>query len=142
VELLLQRDPSVDGTTMGKLFVEGRFECLTLEDPVRDGPKISDETAIPAGRYRVLVTLSQRFGRMLPLLVDVPGFTGVRIHPGNTSADTSGCILVGQSRAHDSIASSRLAMAELQPQIAGALARGDDVFITVANPLKERTLIA
>jgi hypothetical protein len=90
MELLLQRKPSADGCTIGQLFVDGVFCVFTLEDVVRDGPKIAHETAIPAGRYRVDVTRSQRFGRMLPILLTVPGFDGIRIHPGNVAADTSG----------------------------------------------------
>jgi hypothetical protein len=138
MELMLLREPSVDGCTIGKLSVDGGFECFTLEDVIRNGPKISDQTAIPPGRYRVVITMSNRFGRMLPQLVDVPGFEGIRIHPGNTAADTSGCILVGQSRANDSVSSSRLAMEQLQRKIAGALARNQDVFITVVNPAAGR----
>jgi Steigviridae/Suoliviridae L,D-carboxypeptidase/transpeptidase len=140
MELRLQRRPSTDGCTLGQLFVNGLFEAFTLEDIVRDGPKIQHQTAIPAGRYRVEITPSERFGRMLPILLDVPGFTGVRIHPGNTAADTSGCILVGERSTVDHIEDSRLAMMALQPKIAGALARGDEVWITIvdaaaANPL-------
>ena len=131
MELLLKRQPSVDGCTPGALFVDGTFEVFTLEDVVRSGPKLAHETAIPPGRYGVIVTHSNRFGRMLPLVLDVPGFTGIRIHPGNTAGDTSGCILVGLSRQHDSIASSRLAMASLQPKIAGAIARNEGVFLTI-----------
>jgi Family of unknown function (DUF5675) len=134
MELMLQREPSADGCTIGKLSVDGGFECFTLEDVIRDGPKIADRTAVPPGRYRIAITLSHRFGRMLPQLLDVPGFDGIRIHPGNTAADTSGCILVGQSRANDSVSSSRLAMEQLQRKIAGALARSQDVFITILNP--------
>lgn len=127
----LYREPSSKVSTIGRLSVDGVYECWTLEDVVRDGPKVMHETAIPAGMYRVVMTRSQRFGVMLPLLLDVPDFTGIRIHAGNTDADTSGCILVGQSRAHDSILSSRLALAALQPKIAGALARGERVSIVV-----------
>lgn len=133
MELLLQREPSMDGCTIGRLFVDGVAECFTLEDQVRTGPKVMHETAIPPGRYRLDITRSQRFGRMLPILLNVPGFSGVRIHPGNTDADTSGCILVGQGRANESIVSSRLALGALQPKIAGALARHEDVHITVEN---------
>jgi hypothetical protein len=134
MELLLLREPSADGCTIGKLSIDGGFECFTLEDIIRDGSKITHQTAIPPGRYPVVITMSTRFGRMLPQLVGVPGFEGIRIHPGNTAADTSGCILVGQSRANDSISSSRLAMEQLQRKIASALARSEDVFITVVNP--------
>jgi hypothetical protein len=134
MELMLLREPSVDGCTIGKLSVDGGFECFTLEDVIRNGPKVADQTAIPPGRYRVVITMSNRFHRMLPELVNVPGFEGIRIHPGNTATDTSGCILVGQSRANDSISSSRLAMEQLQKKIASALVRNQDVFLTVVNP--------
>jgi hypothetical protein len=137
MDLLMRRDPSADGSTIGRLFIDGIFEAFTLEDVVRPGPKVMHETAIPAGRYQVDITMSERFQRMLPVLLDVPGFTGVRIHPGNTNADTSGCILIGQSRAHDSISSSKLAMQALQPKIAGALARGEQVFITIEDAAPE-----
>lgn len=133
MELLLQRQPSADGCTLGVLFVDGVRECWTLEDVVRSGSKVPGQTAIPAGRYRVVITLSNRFGRQLPLLCDVPGFEGIRIHPGNIAANTDGCVLVGQDKAVDSILGSRLALAALQPKIAGALARHEDVFITIQN---------
>lgn len=127
----LYREPSSRESTIGRMGINGVFACFSLEDVVRDGPKVPGATAIPAGRYRVDITRSQRFGCMLPLLLDVPGFEGVRIHAGNTAADTSGCILVGQSRAHDSVLSSRLALAALQPKIAGALAKGESVSIVI-----------
>ena len=132
--LLLKRRPTTDNCTLGDLFVDGVHEAFTLEDVVREGPKVMHETAIPPGRYRVDITLSARFGRLLPELVDVPGFTGIRIHSGNTSADTSGCILVGRSQTADRVSESRVAMDALQPKIAAALARGEDVRITIENP--------
>jgi hypothetical protein len=132
MDLLLQRRSSSDGCTLGQLFVDGRAQCFTLEDVVRAGPKLAGMTAIPFGRYRVVITKSQRFGRMLPLLLEVPSFTGVRIHCGNMAADTEGCILVGQTPISASaIGSSRLALDALLPQIADALARGDEVWLTV-----------
>jgi hypothetical protein len=138
MELMLFREPSVDGCTIGKLSIDGGFECFTLEDILRDGPKVADQTAIPPGRYRIVITMSNRFKRMLPQLLDVPGFAGIRIHSGNTSDDTSGCILVGQSRANDSISSSKLAMEQLQRKIAASLARSENVFITIVNPAAGR----
>lgn len=130
--ITLRREPSSDGCTIGRLFVDGRSECWTLEDVERP-VKVAGQTAIPAGRYDVTITLSQRFGRMLPLLANVPNFTGIRIHAGNTAADTEGCILVGQQRGLRSIQQSALALAHLQPQIAGALARGERVEIEVSG---------
>jgi hypothetical protein len=95
MKLKLLREKSSDDTTIGKLYIENEFFCYTLEDKVRD-KKVYGETAIPIGTYKVVITWSPRFKRQLPLLVDVPGFDGIRIHPGNTHKDTEGCILVGE----------------------------------------------
>lgn len=130
--LTILREPSAEGCTIGRLSVNDRFECWTLEDAER-AVKIAGQTAIPRGRYAVMLTRSERFGRTLPLLLNVPGFSGVRIHAGNTAADTEGCILVGQQRGLRSIQQSKLALAHLQPQIAGALARGETVTIDISG---------
>jgi hypothetical protein len=107
----LQLDPDV---TIGGLTVDGEWECWTLEDPVRpNGVKIWGETAIPAGQYVVDITYSTRFKRDLPLLMDVKGFEGIRIHVGNTHEDTHGCILVGMDRLTKSIGHSRMAFDRL-----------------------------
>ena len=87
--------------TIGKLYIDGKYFCDTLEDQVRDlakERKIPGRTAIPAGVYEVIVNISPRFRRKLPRLLDVPGFDGILIHRGNTAEDTSGCILVGENR--------------------------------------------
>lgn len=82
--------------TIGELFIDGMFFCDTLEDTVReDGIKIYGETAIPAGTYKGIINHSNRFKKDMPLLLNVPNFEGIRIHAGNTSEDTHGCILVG-----------------------------------------------
>ena len=120
MELLLQREPSSEACTLGGLLVDGRSFCWTLEDPVRERPgepvanwKIPGRTAIPAGRYRVRLTWSQRFRRVLPLLDEVPGFAGIRIHAGNMAEDTEGCILVGFGRIRDGVTESRRALEAL-----------------------------
>ena len=104
------------------VFPDG-YVCQTLEDPVRQaGVKIAGETAIPSGTYRVSITMSTKFGKLLPLLANVPNYSGIRIHPGNTTADTSGCILVATSRGkHNDIVSSKEAMEQVQKRIAAAL---------------------
>jgi hypothetical protein len=116
--------------TIGELMVDGEHECYTLEDVVRTGPKVFGETAIPYGTYKVIVTRSNRFQRDLPLLLGVVGFDGIRIHPGNTAADTSGCLLVGQHHTSTSVTESRLAFDALFPKIRNAIDAGEEVTIT------------
>ena len=104
--------------TISSLTIDGRYLCDVLEDPVRIfGPrgegKIKGNTAIPAGIYRVIRTMSPRFKRILPLLLDVPFFDGIRIHPGNTAADTEGCILPGLNKVVGKVIDSRIWFGEL-----------------------------
>ena len=74
--------------TIGKLYIDGKYFCDTLEDTVRaPGVKIPGRTAIPAGKYQIEITESIRFNRLMPIIKDVPGFSGVRIHSGNTAED-------------------------------------------------------
>lgn len=112
MELLLKRLHKTSNSTIGELYVNGVFECYTLED-VERVVKIKNETAIPKGKYKVVITYSNRFKRDLPLLLNVPNFEGVRIHSGNTNHDTEGCILVGLTRSKDFIGNSRKAFAKL-----------------------------
>jgi hypothetical protein len=120
--------------TIGELYVDGVRSCFTLEDVVRsDGEKVYGETAIPAGRYRVVITFSNRFQHDMPLLVDVPNFEGIRIHPGNTAVDTHGCLLVGMDRHGDSILNSRVAYASVFADIRDAIDRGEEVWIDVKD---------
>lgn len=81
--------------TAGRLFLNGVFECFTLEDP-RQEFKIKHETCIPEGKYPVIINRSNRFNKLMPLICNVHNFSGVRIHTGNTVKDTSGCVLVGK----------------------------------------------
>ena len=92
--------------TIGKMYLNGEYFCDTLEDAIRP-VKIPNETAIPAGTYKVEVTYSPRFKRNLPLLVDVPNYTGIRIHNGSNKDHTSGCILVGFNTAKGKLTNSR-----------------------------------
>ncbi len=138
MNLVLQREVLTSESTIGRLSVENEHICFTLEDVVRvDGVKVFGETAIPANLYKVGISRSARFGKELPILYDVPGFTGIRIHAGNTKADTHGCILVGLTKGKDSIGQSRAAMEKLQPLIQEALDRGEEVWLDIRNPEKE-----
>lgn len=144
--LELRREPSSQNCTLGSLYIDGEFECFTLEDIVREVPeqavekwKIPGETAIPAGTYEVIVNTSTRFQRLLPLLLDVPGFGGVRIHSGNVAADTEGCILVGAQQGSAAVLESRLAFIALFSKIQAAIERGETVYIRITNPSLEPT---
>lgn len=134
MNLRLIREPtSPEGATLGILCVNGVFECWTLEDAVREAKVVPGGTAIPAGRYKVIVTESLRFQRRLPLLLSVPGFTGIRIHAGNTTADTEGCILPGTTRVPNMVKNSRVAFQRLFERIEAALAQGEAVWIEIEN---------
>jgi len=78
-----------DTHTVGKMYVDGVYECYTLEDVVRNGTKVLGKTAIPTGEYKLIIDASVRFKQDMPHILDVPNFTGVRIHSGNTSAELS-----------------------------------------------------
>lgn len=134
MKLRLVREQYRPDSTIGRMFVDDVFECFTLEDGVRT-QKIRGETAIPAGAYRVTVDDSPRFKRKLPRLHDVPNFSGVLIHPGNTAADTEGCILVGRKwqPGEEAIGASRVAFDALFPKIVSTIARGEAVSIEVVQ---------
>jgi hypothetical protein len=134
MKLELKRKDKRKDCTIGELYVDGKFECYTLEDVVRDnGVKVDGATAIPTGTYGLSITFSNRFQKPLPLLANVPNFVGVRIHSGNSSLDTEGCILVGRTKAsQNSIGESKLAFAHLFPQLEAALARKESVTITIS----------
>lgn len=134
--LTLNRQPTWSKTTLGILFVDGERECYTLEDQVRPkGEKIYGETAIPAGRYRVIVAPSPSFGRSMPRLVGVPNFEGVLVHWGNSAEDTLGCIITG-SAVSDArhVVASRAAFDTLFPKIEAACACGE-VWIEVKDAI-------
>jgi hypothetical protein len=137
MKIILSRTTFGD-STIGRLFVNGVFQCWTLEDKVREilgRPvaewKVQNQTAIPVGEYEVKLTFSGRFQKVLPILLNVPGFSGIRIHAGNTKEDTEGCILLGLGVAGSGITQSRAAMTQFQSKLELAIKAGERVTIKV-----------
>lgn len=141
MELLLTRQFKTDQSTIGELTINGVHECYILEDVDRelDGhmtiseisqKKIHAKTAIPTGKYEVAITYSNRFNKLLPLLLGVKGYEGIRIHSGNNSADTEGCLLPGVSIKSNMVLNSKVAFNNLFSKIKAALQK-EKVFITV-----------
>lgn len=123
-------------STIGELWAEKLYICDTIEDKVRPkGIKIGGKTAIPAGKYKVEITYSPKFKCKMPILIDVPNFTGIRIHKGNSSDDTSGCILPGywDGIHSDYVSNSTLAYTKVFNTINGEIKKGNEVFIQINN---------
>lgn len=142
MEITLTRFQFTEKTTIGDLVIPTflhTFFCLEDKDrnlyqktPLTDiaHTKVMGKTAIPYGRYEVAMTWSERFKKIMPLLLDVPGFAGIRIHAGNTAEDTDGCLLVGMEALESSIIRSRDAINIVYPILSEACAR-EKVFITI-----------
>ncbi len=134
MELLLQRKYKKQTYTIGTLSVNGAYFCDTLENPVRDltkEKKIKGNTAIPAGRYRVVLNWSPRFGKVLPLLLNVPHFEGIRIHSGNKVIDTDGCILVGRNTIQGMLIDSKITKDKLMQILISANNRQEEIWINI-----------
>lgn len=137
MKLKVERRFLKPGYTIGRLEVDGKYFCDTLEDRVRDlsrEKKIPGETAIPAGIYDVVVNISPRFKRKLPRLLNVPGFEGILIHRGNTPEDTAGCILVGENKAKGRVINSTPYELRLTEMIERAQSAGESITIEIVEP--------
>lgn len=146
MEIKLTREHFNDICTIGSLTIEGDdIHLFTIEDVDRKLTQTDDlatikdikvfgKTAIPYGRYEVVMTFSNRFKQLMPLLLNVPGFEGVRIHAGNTDKDTEGCLLVGYQKdvVNNRILQSRPAIAELYMLINEAI-KTQKVYITICK---------
>ena len=149
MELDLYRRSKVQTRTPGDLSLDGAYFCHTLEDVVRDRDvdldgdidvddvkkfKVYGETAIPAGRYPVVLEHSPKYGPDTLTIKDVPGFTGIRVHPGNTEKDTEGCLILGEDFTPDyTVVRSRPAVLRLTVAVSTALIRAEKVWITIHN---------
>jgi hypothetical protein len=129
--------------TISKLYINGVYECDVLEDTDRDlnhdgdindngEGKVFGQTAIPAGTYQIDLTYSNRFKKILPLLESVPGFDGIRIHPGNTAVDTHGCLLVGKNTEIGKVTQSKVTFEKLMTKLVDAHEMKETIFITIS----------
>lgn len=141
MEILLKRVAKRETYTIGKLYINNEYQCDTLEDTDRgltqDMPldkikaiKVYSQTAIPTGRYQVIWSYSNKFKRSLPLLLNVPGFEGIRIHNGNTPAHTSGCPLLGENKVVGQVINSIATCNRILPKIEDAC-KYEKVYITI-----------
>lgn len=118
MELKVNRYKSKNKVTIGELWMNGKFFCMTLEDEIRPLlDKIFGGTAIPSGKYTLAMTYSNRFQQYMPQVLNVPGFEGIRIHPGNTIADTNGCLLIGETANEVQVFNSKDAFNKLIAEI-------------------------
>jgi hypothetical protein len=144
MDIWLWRDPSEATYTLGQMFVDTHFECDTLEDVQRPlGEKVPGATAIPLGKYQVVVAYSPHFHRLMPHLLDVPYFTGILMHWGVSDLSTEGCIILGKrvhnpdavfnADAKDLIVDSHTTFDHFFAQLVRALDSGEEAWITISS---------
>lgn len=142
MEIQVNRIARKDGYTIGRMSLNGVYFCDTLEDTDRSlnaamsldeilSKKRKGITAIPTGKYDVILTFSPRFKRVLPLLLSVKGYEGVRIHAGNTTEDTEGCLLVGENKAKGQVLNSRATLERLMSVLLECEKRKEKISITI-----------
>lgn len=141
MEIRLKRIAKRDSYTIGRLIIDGKYYCDTLEDKDRGltknmdlseikNKKVYGQTAIPAGRYQIIWSYSAKFKKSLPLLLNVPGYEGIRIHSGNTNVDTLGCILLGENKEVGKVLNSVATCNKILPTIKDACQK-EKVYITI-----------
>lgn len=135
MKLELQRFEFSEISTIGRLLIDGVQFCYILEDVDRklecDAEKVYGKTAIPRGTYKIVLDYSNRFKRVLPRLLDVPGYVGVRIHPGNDAEDTDGCLLPGSTWRKDWVSNSRVTFDQLFDQLEQADESGEPIEVSI-----------
>lgn len=136
MKLTLSREVMTNEYTLGSLFLNGARFGYTCEDRDRKledvpGAKIKGQTAIPRGTYQLKATLSARFKKTLPILLNVPGFEGVRIHAGNSASDSEGCPLLGEIRTADGVRKCADVVSRLTEMLLDAESRGEECWIEI-----------
>ena len=137
MELKNERIYKGEDYTIGELYINGDFFCNVLEDKVRllnsYEDKVYGETAIPIGRYKVILSYSNHFKRIMPEIVNVEFFKGVRIHAGNSKKDTEGCLLVGECRdvKEGFIYNSKKTYNKLFKILQDAVNRNEEIYLSI-----------
>ena len=142
MEIIVRRIAKKDTYTIGHMYINGVYVCDTLEDKDRGldstmsvsyikSKKVYGKTAIPTGTYTVAYTYSNKFKKMMPLVQNVKGFDGIRMHSGNTAADTLGCLLLGENKEVGKILNSRATCAKVYPMIKAASDKGERITVTI-----------
>ena len=142
MEIEVRRTEFYPECTHGKLYIDDEYLCDTLEDQDRDfnrdgditdkgEGKVYGQTAIPRGRYELVLKVSARFGKTLPTILNVPGFTGVLIHSGNTPEETKGCILLGARQKRGRVMNSRFFMLRFMEIVKPAFEEGEKIYLSV-----------
>ena len=153
LELLVDRKYKKETYTIGNLYVDGEWFCNTLEDKDRglkssmsleeiNEAKVYAETAIPAGRYKVIMDVvspkynrvkwyKDNFGGRMPRLENVKGFSGVLIHPGTTAVDSAGCIIVGLNKKKGNVLESRVTFTKLWKKLEEAYKSKKTIYLTI-----------
>lgn len=142
MELHLKRTYKGESYTIGHLYINDTYFCDTIEDKDRglydymnvgeiSGIKVKHETAIPYGRYKVTLSMSNHFKKVLPEIHNVKGFTGVRIHAGNTEQDSSGCLIVGENKVKGKVINSKMTMNKLMAFLESAVERNEEINLTI-----------
>ena len=133
-ELKIKRATYTATSTIGEMTLDGKHICWTLEDKVRGlkEAKVYGKTAIPAGRYQVIIDHSNAFGKDMPHVLNVPGFEGIRIHQGNHEIDSLGCVLIGLQKGPDAIFDSAKAFQIFMPVLKTLLKAGS-VFLVIED---------
>lgn len=142
MEITLDRAWKKDGYTISRLFINGERICEALEDTDRGLKqsmsleeikklKIYGKTAIPSGRYKVVMSYSPKFKKVLPEVLDVKGYSGIRIHRGNTAKDTLGCVLPGLNQRKGTVLYSTKWTNVIISEISSAIKRGEEVWLNI-----------
>lgn len=144
MKLRLERRYRKSDYCIGKLYIDNKYFSDTLEDPDRglydsmsikeiQQLKVKGDTCIPYGTYNVTITYSPKFKRNLPLINNVKGFEGIRIHGGNTNKDTQGCPLLGFNKAKGKVLNSKDTVSKFITIVQQALSKGEKVTIEICR---------